>query len=222
MDASVPVPYLTYREYPSAEMMERSASFRELMSRRRSVRHFSDRSVPRGIIENCIMTAASAPSGANMQPWRFVAVSDPNTKRRIREAAEREEAGFYRGGAGAEWLDALKPIGTGPGKPFLETAPWLIVIFAERHGLSPEGEKVKHYYVGESVGIATGLLLAAVHYAGLAALTYTPGRMQFLARLLGRPDHERAFIVLVVGYPAAGATVPALRRKSMDEVAEFR
>lgn len=168
------------------------------------------------------MTAASAPSGAHMQPWRFVAVGDPALKRRIRQAAEQEEAEFYRGRAGEEWIGALKPIGTGPDKPFLETAPWLIVVFAERHGLSSDGEKVKHYYVSESVGIATGLLLAAVHHAGLAALTYTPGRMQFLTRLLERPDREHAFLVLVVGYPAVDATVPVLKRKPIEQVAEFR
>jgi nitroreductase len=221
MDEAAPVPH-GCPDYPPGEMLARAASFRELMARRRSVRRFSDRPVPREVVEHCIMTAASAPSGANMQPWRFVAVGDPETKRRIREAAEREEAAFYAGRAGSEWLGALKPIGTGPQKPFLETASWLIVVFAEPHGLSADKQVVKHYYVSESVGIATGLLLAAVHNAGLAALTYTPSRIQFLAPLLGRPEHERAFLVLVVGYPDAEATVPALQRKSIDQVAEFR
>jgi iodotyrosine deiodinase len=192
------------------------------MRRRRTVRDFSDRPVPRAIVETAILTAGSAPSGANQQPWTFVAVSDPDTKRRIRLAAEEEERAFYAGRAGDAWLEALAPLGTDWEKPFLETAPWLIAVFAQRHGIAPDGAKVKHYYVPESVGIATGFLIAALHHAGLATLTHTPAPMGFLNEILGRPDHEKAAILLVVGYPAADATVPCIEKKPLDAIAVFR
>ncbi len=215
------VPWTSYQEYRPDEMQRRAASFRSEMQRRRSVRDFSDRAVPRDVIEACLVAAGSAPSGANMQPWHFVAVSDLQTKRRIREAAEAEEREFYRRRAGAEWLGALSSLGTDDQKPFLETAPYLIAIFAQTYGLTPEGHKVKHYFVRESVGIATGLLFAALHHAGLATLPYTPSRPGFLNRLLARPENERPFLVAVVGCPAEGATVPEMTKKSLDEMATF-
>jgi len=221
MSAANYIPLPSYHEYPPEEMRRRAASFRADMQRRRSVRAFSGRPVPREIIEECLLTAGSAPSGANMQPWQFVVVSDVATKRRVREAAEAEEYEFYRGRAGEEWLDALSTLGTDYHKPFLETAPYLIVIFAQSYGLSPNGGKVKHYFVRESVGIATGLLVAAVHHAGLVALPYTPSRPGFLNDILSRPQNERLFLMLVVGYPAEGATVPNLQKKALDEVATF-
>ena len=221
MSAANYIPLPSYHEYPPEEMRRRAASFRADMQRRRSVRAFSGRPVPREIIEECLLTAGSAPSGANMQPWQFVVVSDVATKRRVREAAEAEEYEFYRGRAGEEWLDALSTLGTDYHKPFLETAPYLIVIFAQSYGLSPNGGKVRHYFVRESVGIATGLLVAAVHHAGLVALPYTPSRPGFLNDILSRPQNERLFLMLVVGYPAEGATVPNLQKKALDEVATF-
>jgi len=204
-----------------ADMRRRAAAFYEEMRRRRSVRQFSDRPVAREVIEKCLRTAATAPSGANMQPWHFVAVSDPAVKRRIREAAEAEERKFYSSAATEEWRKAIAPLGTNASKPFLETAPWLIVVFAQDCGLSPDGRKVKHYYVSESVGIATGILIAAVHKAGLASLPYTPSRMSFLTHILDRPRNERPFLILVVGYPAEDAVVPDLPRKSLEENATF-
>jgi nitroreductase len=202
-------------------MQRRASAFYEEMRRRRSVRQFSDRPVAREVIEECLRAAATAPSGANMQPWHFVAVSDPAVKRRIREAAEAEERKFYSSSGTEEWRNALAPLGTNASKPFLETAPWLIVVFAQDHGLSPDGRKVKHYYVSESVGIATGILITAVHKAGLASLSYTPSRMRFLNRILDRPRNERPFLILVVGYPAEDAVVPNLPRKSLEENATF-
>jgi iodotyrosine deiodinase len=212
------VPHSAYRERPLDEMHRRSAAFLDEMRRRRTVREFSDRPVPREIVEACVRAAATAPSGANLQPWHFVLVGDPAVKRRIREAAEREEEAFYRERAPQEWLDALAPLGTDPRKPFLETAPWLVVVFAQAYGVLPDGRKVKHYYAQESVGIATGLLIAAVQHAGLASLTHTPSPMGFLAEILGRPANERAFLVLVVGYPAEGAMVPDIGRKPFEEI----
>ncbi len=212
------VPLDSYEEYPVEEMKQRAASFRAEMRRRRSVRDFSDRPVPREIIQECVRAATSAPSGANMQPWHFVVVSDPATKQQIRVAAEKEEYEFYHGRAGAEWLGALSPLGTDYQKPFLETAPYLIAIFAQSYGVSPDGRQVKHYYVRESVGIAVGFLLAAIHHAGLAALPYTPSRPGFLNQILRRPQNERPFLVLVVGYPAEGVQVPDLAKKTLPEV----
>lgn len=209
---------LDFREYPPEEMRRRTAEFYAEMKRRRTVRMFSDRPIPDGIIEDCIRTAGTAPSGANHQPWHFVVVRDPETKRQIRAAAEEKEWDFYHGRAPAEWLEALEPLGTDDHKPFLETAPALIAIFAQSYRFDEAGRKVKNYYVNESVGIATGMLIAALHYAGLATLTHTPSPMGFLSTLLQRPANERAFLLLVVGYPATDARVPDITKKSLDEI----
>lgn len=211
----------TYREYPVEEMQHRAARFYEDMRRRRTVRDFSAKRVPRDIIEQCILTAGTAPSGAHMQPWHFVAVSDPAIKQQIRKAAEIEEAEFYRERAPREWLDALAPLGTDEHKPFIEVAPWLIVIFARNYHVRDDGAKVKHYYVQESVGIATGLLIAALHHAGLVSLTHTPSPMGFLTTLLGRPLSERPFLILVVGYPSEDAQVPVLNRRGLNTISTF-
>jgi nitroreductase len=215
------VPLTTYREYPVEDMKKRAASFREEMLRRRTVRYFSSRPAPKEVIEECLLIAGSAPSGANMQPWRFVVVSDPEIKRRIREAAEKEEHEFYHYRAPQEWLDALAPLGTDERKPYLETAPCVIVIFGEAYRALPDGRKVKNYYVAESVGIATGMLITAVHHAGLVSLTHTPSPMGFLNEILGRPSNERAFLILVVGYPADHAVVPDISKKALEEIATF-
>jgi len=194
--------------------------FRDGMARRHSVRMFDSRPVARAVIEAVIATAAGAPSGANHQPWHFVAVGDAGVKAAIRAGAEEEERAFYAGGGGDEWLAALEPIGTGAEKPHLTEAPWLIVVFAQRYGVTREGRRYKNYYVPESVGIATGFLIAAVHHAGLVTLPHTPNPMTFLGPLLGRPAQEKAMFILPVGYPAEGATVPAVakRKKAMAEV----
>ncbi len=215
------IPFDSYREYPPGQTAERAASFREDMRRRRSVRSFSSRPVAREVIEDCLLAAGSAPSGANMQPWSFVVVSDAEVKRRIREAAEKEEYKFYREQGPKEWLGAISDLGTDWRKPFLEMAPYLIVIFAQSYGISPDGRKVKHYYVRESVGIATGILIAAIHNAGLVSLPYTPSRMGFLNRILDRPENERPMLILVVGHPEEGAKVPALSKKTLDETTSF-
>ncbi len=215
------IPLAHYHEYPVEEMKQRAAEFYADIKRRRTVRHFSDRPVPREVIEDCLRAAGTAPNGANMQPWHFVVVSDPKIKKRIREGAEEEERDFYGGRAPAEWLEALAPLGTDEHKPFLETAPCLIVIFAQSFGLLPDGRKVKHYYAQESAGIATGILITAIHHAGLASLTHTPSPMGFLNEILGRPSHERPFLILVVGYPAEGATVPDISKKPLEEIATF-
>jgi nitroreductase len=199
---------------PEPETLRRAQDFHALMQRRRTVRDFDPRPVPREVIADCIAAAGTAPSGANQQPWHFVAVSDPDVKRRIRLAAEAEEREFYERRAPEEWLDALRPIGTDWHKPFLETAPWLIAIFVQKWGRAADGSKIKHYYPAESVGIATGLLITALHSAGLATLTHTPSPMGFLNEILGRPaDAERPFLLLVVGHPVADARVPAIERK---------
>jgi nitroreductase len=213
---------LDYRELPEAEMRRRAREFYEEVRRRRTVRHFSNRPVAREIIEHCLRAAVTAPSGANQQPWHFVVVSDPGLKKEIRLGAEEEERAFYSGRAPDEWLEALTPLGTDANKPFLEHAPYLIVVFAERYGIGADGRKVKHYYVQESVGIATGMLIAAVHHAGLVSLTHTPSPMGFLNRLLDRPPYERPYLILVVGYPADGAAVPTIEKKSFDRVVSFR
>ena len=215
------IPLAQYREYPVDEMQRRAAAFYAEMNRRRTVRDFADRPVPRDVIENCLRAANTAPSGANKQPWHFVVVSDPAVKRQIREAAEAEEREFYARRATAEWLDDLAALGTGWQKPFLETAPYLIAIFAQSTSRGPDGEKRKNYYVSESVGLATGLLIAAIHHAGLVSLTHTPSPMHFLSTILGRPDNERPFLLLVVGYPAADARVPDIQRKPLDAIATF-
>lgn len=215
------IPLDSYHEYPPAEMQQRAGDFYAEIRRRRTVRDFSDRPVPRSVIESCLRAAGTAPNGANLQPWHFVVVSNPEVKQRIREAAEAEEREFYGGRAPQDWLDALAPLGTDASKPFLETAPYLIAIFAQSYGVGADGKKIKHYYVTESVGIATGFLIAALHHAGLATLTHTPSPMGFLNEVLGRPENERPFLLLVVGYPAAGATVPAITKKPLDEIATF-
>lgn len=214
-------PLTGYPDLDDAERVRRAEAFEATLRARRTVRQFADTPVPRAVIESAIRTAGRAPSGANKQPWTFVAVSAPDAKRRIREAAEAEERAFYGGRAGQEWLDALAPFGTDERKPFLETAPWLIAVFAQPHGVRPDGGKEKHYYVTESVGLATGFLLAALHHAGLATLTHTPSPMGFLRDVLGRPAHERAFVLVVAGVPAPDATVPAIGKKPLDELARF-
>jgi iodotyrosine deiodinase len=211
------IPLAEYREYPLEEMRARLEEFYTDLSRRRTVREFADRPVPRDIIETALQAAGTAPSGANLQPWHFVVVSGPTTKKRIREAAEAEEREFYSHRASEEWLAALEPLGTDEHKPFLETAPYLIAIFLQKFGELPDGRKVKHYYPAESTGLATGLLIAALHRAGLATLTHTPSPMKFLNEILGRPTSERPFLLLVVGYPAADARVPDIERKALDQ-----
>lgn len=206
------------REYSPEEMLARAAEIAAELGRRRTVRQFSDRAVSRTLIEHCLRAAVTAPSGANLQPWHFAAVSDSARKRRIREAAEIEEREFYEHRAPPEWLAALAPLGTDANKPFLETAPWLIAVFVQQYGTLPDGRRVKHYYPLESVGIATGMLITALHHAGLATLTHTPSPMGFLNEILGRPANERPFLLLVTGYPAADAVVPVLTRKPFTEM----
>ncbi len=210
-----------WREYSPAEMQQHAQSFRQQMLTRRTVRDFSDRPVPRELIEDCLTAAGSAPSGANLQPWHFVVVSDPKRKHQIRLAAEKEEQEFYQHRAPQEWLDALAPLGTNEEKPFLEIAPYLIVIFSQSYGLLPDGRKVKNYYVAESVGIATGILITAIHNAGLVSLTHTPSPMGFLNEMLERPTNEKPYLLLVVGYPANDAKVPNISKKSLPEIATF-
>jgi len=199
-------------------MQERASAFADDLHRRRTVRNFSSQPIPDGVLDACIRAAGSAPSGANLQPWHFVVVTDPAIKARIRAAAEAEEREFYATRATPEWLAALAPLGTDPDKPFLDIAPALIAIFGEAYGERDDGSRVKHYYVTESVGIATGLLIAAIHHAGLASLTHTPSPMGFLNEILDRPARERPFLLLVVGYPAADAQVPDITRKPLDAI----
>ncbi|EAQ03729.1 nitroreductase family protein [Pseudooceanicola batsensis HTCC2597] len=215
-----PLPLPDRQEVTQAECLSGAQAFRDRMKTRHTLRDFSDRPVDREVIEAAIATAGLAPSGANHQPWHFVAISDPGLKARIRAAAEDEEARFYSGGASDAWLQALEPIGTGISKPHLEIAPWLIVIFAQRYGVNPDGERYKNYYVPESTGIATGFLIAALHHAGLYCLTHTPNPMRFLTEICGRPDHEKPLMILAVGHAAAGATVPAAakRKKPLSEI----
>lgn len=203
-----------------AEMRDRVTAFFELMKKRHSVRDFSRRPVERAVIEAAVATAGRAPSGANHQPWFFAAISDPALKARIRAEAEEEEKRFYAGGAGDEWLKALEPLGTDAAKPHLEDAPWLIVIFAQRWGEWDDGTRFKNYYVPESVGIATGFLIAALHQAGLSCLTHTPNPMKFLNKTLGRPGSEKPVMILAVGHPADNATVPAVAKmkKPLEDI----
>ncbi len=214
---------LDYSRLPAADTMARATEFAAHVARRRTVRDFAPDPVPRAVIDQCLMAAGTAPSGANQQPWHFVAIGreDAALRRRIREAAEEEEREFYATRAPQEWLDALASLGTDPNKPFLDAAPWLIAIFVRAHGVTPEGRVMKHYYATESVGIATGILIAAVHVAGLVSLTHTPSPMGFLNTLLGRPANERPFLLLVVGYPAADAQVPDITRKPLGDIATF-
>ena len=214
-------PLSSYIEYPIEEMKQRATAFRKEMQRRRTVRNFSDRPIPREIIEECLLTAGTAPNGANLQPWHFIVVSDPRVKREIRIAAEQEEAEFYHRRAPQEWLDALAVIGTDERKPFLDTAPYLIAIFGKNHSELPDGRRVKNYYVNESVGIAAGMLITAIHNAGLVSLTHTPSPMGFLNDILHLPPDEKPFLLLVVGYPAEDAQVPVIQKKSLEEIATF-
>ncbi len=215
------VPLDDYREYPIDEMRKRLAEFYDDVRRRRTVREFSDRPVPRDIIETALEAAGTAPSGANLQPWHFVVVSGARTKKKIREAAEVEEREFYAHRASPEWLAALEPLGTDSNKPFLETAPYLIAVFLKKYDRLDDGRKVKHYYPTESTGLATGILITALHRAGLATLTHTPSPMKFLNEILGRPTNERPFLLLVTGYPADDAQVPDIDRKTLDEFVSF-
>ena len=221
MTAYPTIPLEQYREYPIDEMRQRLEEFYADVERRRTVREFSDRPVPRDIIEKALMAANTAPSGANLQPWHFVVVSGPGTKKKIRAAAEIEEREFYEHRASEEWLAALEPLGTDDQKPFLETAPYLIAVFLQKFGELPDGRKVKHYYPVESTGLATGILITALHRAGLATLTHTPSPMKFLNEILGRPKSERPFLLLVVGYPADDARVPDIQRKPLEDFASF-
>lgn len=219
---------LTYRPLPLPDRVQKNdaaaladaEAYLAYMRKRHSVRQYSARPVPEAVIAACVAAAGTAPSGANHQPWHFVAISDPAMKARIRAAAEEEERAFYAGGAGDEWLSALEPIGTGVSKPHLTEAPWLIVVFAQRWGVRADGVKFKNYYVPESVGIATGFLIAALHQAGLVCLEHTPNPMKFLPELCGRPAHEKPVMILPVGWPAEDATVPevAKRKKPLDEI----
>jgi nitroreductase len=206
---------LAFVRRPVVEMRDRASAWADEAERRRSVRHFSSEPVPLDVVRECVRAAASAPSGANKQPWTFVLVTDPDVKRRIRASAEAEERAFYGGRAPQRWLDDLGPFGTGPEKPFLEVAPALIVVFAQKHGERPDE---RHYYVQESVGLATGMLLAALHRAGLATLTHTPSPMRFLSEVLNRPERERPFLLIPVGYPAGGCRVPDIARKPLSDV----
>jgi len=215
-----PLPLPDRVQRSEAEAQAAADAFLAYMRKRHSVRDYDSRPVPQAVIAACIAAAGTAPSGANHQPWHFVAISDPAMKARIREGAEEEERAFYSGGGGDEWLAALEPIGTGTAKPHLTDAPWLIVVFAQRYGVTQDGNRYKNYYVPESVGIATGMLITALHHAGLVCLEHTPNPMKFLGELCGRPAHEKPVMILPVGYPAASATVPAVakRKKPLDEI----
>jgi iodotyrosine deiodinase len=217
------LPLTDFRTYPEAEMRARAVALCADLQRRHTIRAFSNAPVPQDIIETCIRAAGTAPSGANHQPWFFACVSTPDLKAKIRAAAEEEERAFYAGKAGADWLDALAPLGTDACKPYLDIAPWLIVIFAQRRSIAPDGVERKNYYMTESVGIATGMLITALHTAGLATLTHTPNPMSFLNDICGRPESEKPFLILVAGYPAADATVPthAVTKKALADIAAF-
>ncbi len=215
------IPLTSFTQYSPDEMINKSQEFYKLLKRRRTVRDFSEKDVPLEVIKNCILTAGTAPSGANLQPWHFAVVSDPEIKKKIRIAAEEEEKEFYTNRAPKEWLNALAHLGTDEHKPFLETAPYLIAIFSKSYEFLADGKKVKHYYAQESTGIACGMLIAAIHNAGLASLTHTPSPMNFLSEVLGRPKNERPFLLLVVGYPAKDAKVPDIQKKKLEEIASF-
>jgi len=215
------IPLTSYKMISEKEMIKRSKEFYADVKKRRTIRDFSDKSVPKEVIENCIRAAGTAPSGANLQPWHFVVVSDSKIKKQIRKAAEEEEKEFYTKRAPKEWLDALAPLGTNEHKPFLENAPFLIAIFAKSFDVLPDGRKVKQYYSQESVGIACGILITAIHNAGLVSLTHTPSPMSFLNKILERPNNERPFLLLVVGFPEEGARIPDIRKKSLKEIATY-
>ena len=215
------IPFRDFVEYAPEDMRARAHEFRTDLARRRSIRTFSPRAVDRTIIEDCIAAAHSAPSGANMQPWHFVVVSDPRIKAEIRRGAEQEEREFYGGRAGEQWIKTLEPIGTGPNKPFLEAAPYLIVVFQKNYAISSNHQRLNHLYVPESVGIAIGVLVAGLHRAGLATLIHTPRPMAFLRKILKRPPNERPAMIVVAGYPAADAQVPRLKKKALKDVLSF-
>jgi len=215
------IPLPDFKEYSSEEMISRSESFYNLVKQRRTVRDFSERPVSKEVIENCIRSAGTAPSGANLQPWHFVVVSDPKIKKQIRIAAEEEEKEFYTKRAPKEWLEALAPLGTNEQKPFLEKAPHLIAIFSKSYDILPDGRKLKQYYSQESVGIACGVLITAIHNAGLVSLTHTPSPMNFLNDILRRPKNERPFLLLVVGYPEKDAKVPDIKKKELSEIVTY-
>jgi nitroreductase len=221
-DGGPPFVPLAFTRLPPDETLERGRAFHEEMDRRRTTRHFSRDAVPREAIAWAVRAAGTAPSGAHQQPWTFVAVSDPELKRQIRDAAEREEREFYESRATPEWRAALAPLGTDEHKPHLTDAPWVVVLFRQTYGVTPGGGRRTHYYTTESCGIAAGLFVAAVHRMGLVTLTHTPNPMAFLGELLGRPENERAMLVMPVGYPAPGARVPDLRRKPLDEICVWR
>lgn len=215
------IPLQNFCEYPPLEMKKRANDFYKEIKRRRTVRNFSDRPVPIEVIKDAIKAAGTAPNGANQQPWHFVVVSDDDLKKKIRVEAERSEKEFYNEKAPEEWLKALDHLGTDENKPYLETAPYLIVIFSKSYGITEMGKKIQHYYVKESVGIATGILITALHHSGLATLTHTPNPMKFLNEILDRPSNERAYLILVTGFPAEGAKVPNIAKKSLGEIATF-
>jgi iodotyrosine deiodinase len=222
--AQIPPTFIPLPQRPSLtddEILAHARTFYAQADARRTVRHYSNRPVPRDVIETCLRAAGTAPSGANLQPWHFVAISDPELKRRIRVAAEEEERDFYTRLAPPEWLEALAPLGTDSNKPFLETAPWLIACFVQPYSLRPDGRILKHYYAVESVGIAVGMLVTALCHCGLVSLTHTPSPMKFLNEILGRPGHERPFVLLVVGHPADDAQVPDIHRKALSDVTTF-
>lgn len=221
--AYAPIPLPDYTEYPVEDMRAQAQAFYAQIRRRHTVRDFDDRPVPRDIIETCLMAAGTAPNGANHQPWHFTVIGSPALKQDIRTAAEVEERAFYAGKAGKEWLDALAPLGTDADKSFLERAPWLIAVFGARRSRSADGKLRKNYYVPESVSIAAGFLLCALHQAGLATLTHTPSPMGFLNALCGRPEDEKPYLLIVTGYPAPGATIPAhaMDKKPLDAIASF-
>jgi len=215
------IPLENYKSFSREEMKKRSEEFYSLIKKRRTVRDYSDEPVHIEVIENCIRAAGTAPSGANLQPWHFVVVSDPEIKKQIRIEAEKEEKEFYNNRAPQEWLDVLEPLGTNETKPFLEVAPYLIAIFSKSYELLPDGKKVKQYYSQESVGIACGILITAIHNAGLVSLTHTPSPMDFLRKILNRPKNERAFLLLVVGKPAKDAKIPDIKKKSLEEISSY-
>lgn len=215
-------PHTQYQAYAEEEMQRRAAAFYAEMQRRRTVREYDSRDVPAEVIEHCLLAAGTAPNGANLQPWHFVVIRDPAIKQQVRESAEREEREFYERRAPKEWLEALEPLGTDWHKPFLEEAPVLIAIFAESYSVREDGARVKNYYVQESVGIATGFLIAACHHAGLVTLTHTPSPMNFLNDILGRPSNERPYLLLVVGYPAADAQIPVISKKPLSQIVTYK
>lgn len=222
MKAKKFIPLSNYKEYSVKEMLKRSKEFYEDIKRRRTVREISNKSFPIEVIENCLRSAGTAPSGANFQPWHFVLISDKKVKREIRIAAEKEEKEFYSKRAPKEWLEALSPLGTDENKPFLEDAPYIIAIFSKSYDVLPDGEKVKQYYPLESVGIACGILITAIHQAGLVSLTHTPSPMNFLNKILDRPKNEKPFLLLVVGYPVENTKVPNITKKELNEIVSYK